>query len=366
MAQAKHNKHLLIGSTIAHSGKSAVILGLAHQLNQQGIQIGYGKPLGTYLKTEAIAPTDADVQFITEQLALSPAQTKAPLLTLNEASFTQYLQPTSEVTNVMHSLSSYVDDIAGDLVLLEGPGSLSEGRLLNLSLVQMAAQLDLPVLMTALYHPVTLIDELLDVQEALGDHLMGVVINDIPESDAAVVAEQVAPYLERQGIPVFAQLPRNGLLRSVSVRELATKLEAKVLCRPDRLDLMVESLTIGAMNVNSALEYFRKGRNMAVVTGGDRSELQLAALETSTNCLILTGHSAPQDFILSRAEDLEIPILSVDLDTLTTVEIADQSFGQVRLQEPIKVQCIQELMHAHFDTPRLMQALGLEPSPVNV
>ena len=76
---------------------------------------------------------------------------------------------------------------------------------------------------------------------------------------------------------------------------------------------------------------------MAVVTGGDRTDLQLAALETSTHCLILTGHIPPQPLILSRAEDLEIPILTVNLDTLTTVEIVDRAFGHVRLQEPIKV-----------------------------
>ncbi|TVQ57442.1 MAG: phosphotransacetylase family protein [Spirulina sp. DLM2.Bin59] len=359
MAQAKR---LLVGSTAAYSGKSAVILGIAHQLQGQGLQIGYGKPLGTYPNVGTAAISDADVQFIADNLKLSPQQTKAPLLTLDETNFIQYLK---QGAGFHLSIHGYVDELAGDLVILEGPATLSEGRLLNLSLVQMATELDTSVLLVTRYHPVALVDELLNVQQALGDRLLGVVINDIPPTDQGLVTEQIVPYLEAQGIAVLGQIPRNSLLRSVSVREIATQLQAKVLCRSNRLDLMVETLTIGAMNVNSALEYFRKGRNMAVVTGGDRSELQLAALETSTNCLILTGHSAPQDFILSRADDLEIPILSVDLDTLTTVEIVDRAFGQVRLQEPIKVQCIQELMQSHFDIYRLMTTLGLEPSPVN-
>jgi hypothetical protein len=154
--------------------------------------------------------------------------------------------------------------------------------------------------------------------------------------------------------------PKSDLLRSVSVRELGHQLQAEVLCCSERLDLMVESLTIGAMNVNSALKYFRKRRNMAVVTGGDRADIQMAALETSTQCLILTGHLPPQPFILTRAEELEIPVLSVDLDTLTTVEIIDNAFGHVRLHEPVKVKCIQQLMDQHFDIDRLMSKLGLE------
>jgi hypothetical protein len=88
----------------------------------------------------------------------------------------------------------------------------------------------------------------------------------------------------------------------------------------------------------------------------------MAALETSTQCLILTGQLPPQPFILSRAEELEIPVLSVDLDTLTTVEIIDNAFGQVRLQEPIKVQCIRQLIDEYFDIDRLMSQLGLEPA----
>ena len=70
----------------------------------------------------------------------------------------------------------------------------------------------------------------------------------------------------------------------------------------------------------------------------------------------------PSRFILSKAEELEIPILSVDLDTLTTVEIVNRAFGQVRLHEPIKVECIRQLMTEHFDIDRLLSQLGVRPA----
>jgi BioD-like phosphotransacetylase family protein len=71
----------------------------------------------------------------------------------------------------------------------------------------------------------------------------------------------------------------------------------------------------------------------------------------------------PTAAVLSRAEDLEIPILSVDLDTLTTVEIIDRTFGQVRLHEPIKVQTMNQMMSTGFDVDRLLTKLGMEPVP---
>ena len=158
---------------------------------------------------------------------------------------------------------------------------------------------------------------------------------------------------------MLALLPRSPIMRSITVREIVARLNAEVLCCPNRLDLMVETLTIGAMNVNSALRYFRKATNMAVVTGGDRTDIQFAALETSTQCLVLTGQIPPSPEILERAADLEVPIVSVDSDTLSTVERIDELFGQVRLHEPIKVQCMQELIAAHFDVQRLLHLLDL-------
>ena len=133
--------------------------------------------------------------------------------------------------------------------------------------------------------------------------MIGVVINDIPAEHLQAVDDKMRPFLEQQGIPVLGILPKSNLLRSITVRELVHELNAEVLCCGDRLNLLVESLAIGAMNVNAAVKYFRKRQNMAVVTGGDRVEIQQAALETSTQCLILTGQLPPPPFILSRAKN---------------------------------------------------------------
>ena len=349
---ANSAKFLLIGSMEAYSGKTGIILGLAHQLQQRGLAVAYGKPLGTCgTKNE-----EADVEFMAQTLALSPQQVQSPLAYLDRETLEQCLQANGKA-DATPALQQYLEQFAGDLVLLEGAGTLWEGSLFGLSAEQIAAAIAAPILLVARYNSPAIADSCLKAKRDLGDHLLGILFNDIPSEQLEEAQTLVKPFLERQGIPVLGLLPRSNLLRSVSVRELAHQLEAKVLCRPDRLDLMVESLTIGAMNVNAALEYFRRGEHKAVVTGGDRTDLQLAALETSTSCLILTGHLSPQPLIVSRAEDLEVPILAVDFDTLTTVEIVDRAFGSVRFQEQIKVECIQQLMEQHFDCDRLLQAM---------
>ena len=132
-----------------------------------------------------------------------------------------------------------------------------------------------------------------------------------------------------------------------------------MLCCRDRLDLLVETLSIGAMNVNSAMEFFRRRRNMAVVTGADRTDIQLAALEASTQCLILTGAGEPLPQLVIRAEELEVPLLKVDHDTLTTVEVIEQAFGHVRLHEAVKASYAVRLVEEHCDFGGLFAMIGL-------
>lgn len=355
-------KCLLIGSTEAYSGKSVAVLGIGMQLQALGVDVAYGKPLGN-LPAGAGQTQDPDLAFIADTLNLGPDHLVAPLVCLDPDSGDPLLT-SHDPASLLAQLQDYAASNTSQLLMLEGPGNLTEGALLGLSLPQMAAVLDAGVVLVTRFDSVLLVDRLLVAHQQLGDRLLGVVINDVPADQQERLDSLVQPYLQQHQIPVIGVLPQAPIMRSISVQEIVTRLNAEVLCCDNRLNLMVESLTIGAMNVNSALRYFRKGINMAVVTGGDRTDIQLAALETSTQCLVLTGHIPPAEEIVARAKDLEVPILTVDSDTLTTVEQIDQLFDQVRLHEPGKIPFVRELAEAHLTVQGLVDQLGLKlPAP---
>ncbi|WP_017326193.1 phosphotransacetylase family protein [Synechococcus sp. PCC 7336] len=357
------SQFLFIGSTAPYSGKSAAILGLAAHLQAQGLRVAYGKPLAACMDGNCNRDgVDPDVTFIADWLGLQ-AEARLPTIARLDPDTVLAAVDRTGPTNYTPQLQNYREKFAADLALLEGPGDLQEGQLFHLSLVQMAETLDASVVLLARYTDAVVVDTLLSARDRLGDRLIGVVLNDVPEDITDTVKHHIVPYLEQQGIAVLGILPTNRILRSISVGELVHQLDAEVLCCDDRLDLLVEEITIGAMNVNSALKYFRKSEHKVVITGGDRTDIQLAALETSTNCLILTGQLPPTDLIRLRAEELEIPILSVDLDTLSTVERIERVFGQVRLHEEVKVQCVRDLIEQSFDFPRLFEKLQL-PKPL--
>ncbi len=358
-------KHLLIGSTRSGSGKSATILGLTYNLQVKGYKIGYGKPIGTFTTKElpeSAERTEADVEFIRQALNLPPSLLRPTLLNLDRAALQRRLSGEDQ-DDYSNKLDEYKKLIEGDLVLLEAPANTAEGAIFGLSLEEMANQLEAPILLVMRFGSLLVVDHILMAKQRFGDRLLGVVINDIPDDQYETAIAFLLPYLENQGIPVFALMPENRTLRSVSVSEIIEQLGANVLCRPENIDLdkvMVEELKIGAMDVNSAQSYFRKSYNKAVITGSSRIDLQFAALETSTNCLILTGRPFISDDVAHKAMELGVPILSVSKDTLSTVSTIESCLGQVRLHEGVKVTSICDMMAKYFNFEPLLKLMDIK------
>lgn len=353
-------KHLIIGSTEAYSGKSTLSVAIGSQLQAIGFQVGWGKPLASVdTFGYGLDYVDGDLSFIPGVLSLASDDQPPNLISLNSQTLVERLRQES-VEALEESLRHYWEAVRGDIALLEGPSTLEEGALFNLSLPEMATVLDAPVLLVMQFNTRHMVDQLIAAQKRLRSSLLGVIVNEVSEQDMSLVEETIAPYLEKQGIPVLAILPQLPFLRGIRVSELVRYLDADVLCCDDHLDLVVESLKIGAMNVNSALRFFGQGTHQAVVTGGDRRDLQIAALETSTHCLILTGQIAPGKDVLTLAKDKEVPVLSVATDTLSTVERIDNLFGRVPLNNPDKVPLIKEHLSKRVDIERLVALMGLE------
>ena len=137
------------------------------------------------------------------------------------------------------------------------------------------------------------------------------------------------------------------------------RLDAQVLTqRYDPLAL-VETFTVGAMTIEAALSRFRRQQNKAVITGGDRTDIQLAALETSTVALILTGNLQPSPLVVQQAEALGVPVLLVKDNTMETVNRIEQGYGKTRLAEPQKLKAFLSLMNERVNVKAIYAAIGL-------
>jgi BioD-like phosphotransacetylase family protein len=353
---------LYVASTETFVGKSAVCVGLLRRMQRDGFSVGYMKPVSVSVSHTPDSVMDEDAAFIRSTIGLdAPIEQVAPVLITPGVVESILRGQSPSYTRALRD--AYLSLSRGkDIVVLEGTNTWSEGALVDLTADQVTDLLQAPSLLVTRFRSTLSVDTILSVQRYVGDRLLGVLINQVDEQQLEFVQSRVVPFLEGRGIPVFGLLPRDPMLAGIRVDELLEHLGGQLIGRREWCARTVESLMIGAMGADASLSFFRRRQNKAVITGGDRADLQLAALETSTAVLVLTGNFRPSPEVIDRAEESNVPIILIPDDTLTTVDRAERLFGRVRFHQSAKLQRFTELLESSFDFERLYEALGLTVS----
>jgi BioD-like phosphotransacetylase family protein len=352
---------LYIASTESATGKTALCVGLGKRLQRDGYSVGYMKPVSFVARRLEGQVVDEDAQFVKKELGLQEPVSDLVPIPLDPLAVESIMKKQKRVDYPKRLREAYTRVSEGkDVMLLEGVHRLSAGSLVGLPANHVCQLLDAKSLTVLKYAGLLTLDPVLFYRQVLGDPMIGVVLNSVSHRQMESAQEIAAPYLQKEGIVVFGILPEEKFLMSVSVGQLAETLEGETVCCVDRAEELVENLMVGAMSADIALRYFRRTPNKAVITGGDRSDVQLAALQTSTKCLILTGNLYPQDMILGVAQESNVPIIVSKHDTLTTVQIVEEFFGRSRFQQEKKIRRFEELLEEHFDFTNLYVTLGLK------
>jgi hypothetical protein len=352
---------LYIGSTEAFCGKSALALGIGLDAKDKGLKTGYMKPVSLGGSGQRQSAIDEDASFASQALGLEESLSAIAPVTLSRAEIERLIEGQEAPDFQQILLDAYHRVSQGkDLLVLEGGATLGEGYTVGLPPQVVVRLLDAKALIVIPHGSESLMsDYALFAQATLGQSFLGVVINRVPRYRMRFAEEAVRTYLQSRGVRVYGVLPEERILQAVSVREIAERLGGEILCAEEAADELVENLMVGAMSVDSALSYFRRLPNKAVITGGDRPDVQLAALETSTKCVVLTGNLRPSPIILSRAEEIGVPMILVKMDTLTTIEAIQGFFGRTRFRQAKKIERFRELLQERLDSRELYRDLGL-------
>ena len=354
-------KSLYVTSVERYSGKTAVCLGLGKRFQADHYKVGYLKPLSLQPWMVSGHIADEDAAFVKEILNLPTEPWDLSPVIVTPEMLHDRLEK-SERPDLLQTVKGAAQKAGEgqDVLILEGGGSLREGYAVGLPTPLVAEELGSQTLAVVKYRDdVRVLDDALAAQARLGKSLVGMIINRVPVEAARFVNKSIVAYLEQSGVAVMGSLPEVRTLAALSVEELVDILHAEVLAKSTRPEALVENLTVGAMTAEAALSRFRKQSNKAVITGGDRTDIQLAALETSTTCLILTGNLRPSPLIVNQAKNFGVAVLLVPSNTMETVEIIESVYGKTRLGLPAKLAQFQALMEEHVDFKRLYEALGI-------
>ena len=354
-------KALYINSVVTFSGKTSLCLGLGLEMQNAGLKVGYLKPVGTQPLMIQGHLADEDANFVRQVLRLElPAWELSPVIVTDD--LLNEIMGGKSHSDLNIGLDAAVEKAGQDkdVLLLEGGTSMRDGYSVGLNTVDVVQRLKVPTLSVTRWRSLrNVMDDTMAAKARLGDYLKGVVINAVPNEMLDQAKTKLAPYLESRGIPVYGVLPFQQALTAVTIAEIVELLDAQVLTGNNLMGRLVENLTVGAMTVESALPRFRRQVNKAVVTGGDRADIQAAALETSTTALVLTGNLHPSPTILKTAEERGVAVLLVRQNTIQTIEAIENIFGRTRLGQAEKLNRFQAMIAEHLDYKRLSADLGL-------
>ncbi len=325
-------------------GKTAISAGIGHTLQGTGKKIGFFKPLFGEKPTEG---DDNDAAFLKQTLTLPESlESICPFLGNEEIQANKIEEAYSRIAR------------GKDLVLVEGIlGQHANDNLSKMS-YKIAAALNAKVIIVEAYS--SLSSEIKDSYKGFGEGLLGIILNKIPESQLKRVNDEITPRFIEAGLNVLGVFPEDRALSSINISELADCLQGKILNAIEKSSELIENIMLGAMVVDSGLAYFDRMNNKAVIIRSDRPDMQLAALETPTRCLILSGDMAsPAYSVLQKAENKGIPIILTDYNTGAIVTSIEDTLGNARFAHEKKLPIITDIMRRYFNFQAVNKGLGL-------
>lgn len=349
---------LSITATEEGTGKTAIALALGQLAAERGTAVGYIKPKGTRLQSQVGKVLDRDPVLAKELLDLDFDLEDLEPIVYSPTFVENAVRGHENLKELRDRVRTVFDDVSTgrELMLLEGAGKLSTGGIVELTDPEIAELLEARVLLISGFQKLNDLDDLLAAAQSFDDRLAGIVFNGVRDGAIDRLERDAIPYLENRGYPVFGVIPHERTLAGVTVEELAAELGGDRLTN-GATDAFIERFLVGAMGADEALRYFRRVRNTAVITGGDRSEIHTAAIEApGVECLVLTGAHRPSQRILGKAEQADLPVLAVTGDTLSTVERTEAIVRSGRTRDAETVQQMRQLLEDHTDVEGILES----------
>ncbi len=352
-----NQKGLLISSVEGKSGKSAMIIAMASILKEKGYEVGYFKPFGTspeYFDGEIV---DGDALNTARLIGVEDdiGNVCPIVLEVPYAEFVNIASP-EDLKDLIRKSYKRISE-GKDVILIEGSVDYKIGSSVGLGDVAISKLLGLNAILVVKYSDDFVLDRVLAAKELFGERLEKVIFNKLSGYKRSYIDGIAGTLLKKKGMEILGVIPRDAIIGGLFIDEIKDFLHGEYLVNPKE-SMIIENIIVGAMSPNSAIEYFRKTKNAALVTGGDRSDLQIVALEIpNIRLIVLTGNLRPSKFVIERAERKGIPILVVSEDTLTTTERLDEMFDRARIRPGIKQKRVVELFESFVNVDSFLEYL---------
>jgi hypothetical protein len=357
-------KVLYIVSANEFSGKTAICLGLGLKFKDLGLKVSYFKPIAPAIGSiRAGYPHDDDAQLMIDALHLS-----YPITTVVSGFLERrYLDKVSieQRDTLLEKIDNSFNEISkdADIIIVEGARRFRDGMALGLDPTSLSKRFGAKMVIVCKGGEDTVADKII-IEKMVTDlskvDLIGCIINNVPKTMIERVEGVIKPVLESRNLRILGIIPEETGLTAPSVADIQSTLQGEVLAGEENFDRAVKHILVGAMTPSSALRFLRSVEDKVVVTGGDRADISLLALETDTSLLVLTGNMYPDIHVISKAREKKVPVILVPDDTYSTVSKIESVTGRIKPNDDKKINFVKQITSNHIDWRQILELLGLE------
>ena len=308
------------------AGKSFLSIGFIQKLQKEGKKFAYFKPIGCPRGAYS-SKADKDIEFILQTVYKnrSPYDLVCPI-SVPDSYYIDLIDSSKKIEYINQIKEAYdklIVDI--DYIIIEGAPSIRKFVRVGIDDVSIAQALGINEL---IYVSPESSDNCIDnifftknYFEFRNVKMSGIIFNNIAFEYIERIKELQKDHINKYNLPVLGIIERSVQLFSPRVSEVIEAIGGEFIndIASTGLNNTVETIIIGAMNAQAALKYLRQVKKAAVITGGDRTDLALAALNEDVSVLILTGFIQPDAKVITVANDKNIPIILSPSDTYTTI-----------------------------------------------
>ena len=171
-----------------------------------------------------------------------------------------------------------------------------------------------------------------------GESLKGLIVNRYPRYARYDAEYRLAPALQFGEAKLLGLLSEERALLAPSLIEVAQHLGAKFYVPAYDQSALIEHFLIGGLVLEWGVNYFSRFKDQGVIVRGNRPDIAMAALNCDPACVILTGGFEPAQYVYNKAQEEEVPLLTVEMDTLSTADALESIQNRVNVHNFNKVE----------------------------
>jgi len=336
---------LFIVSAEAAAGKTAIAVGLGRQLLGEGRKVGFLKPL---VGEKPADTSRGDADFVKQVLNLPEDIARlSPSLGSGKALADRARKAYIEVSQNR------------DVVIVEGRCGQNPADDDSKAAYEIAQALKARVIVVESYVGGKPAPRYMGSYLSFGENLLGFILNKVPKRELKRTGEKLTSRVKGTEMRLLGAVPEDRPLLAFTVGELAEMIEGKLLNDGEKTAELVENLMAGALCVDSGLDYFGRKANKAVVVRSDRPDMQMAALETATRCLVISGGGEPVDYVRFKAAEKNIPVIITRNETEAVIRNIEDLLDRTRFHQEKKLSRLAEILKPSIDLKAIWAGLGL-------